>query len=80
MREKCPYSEFLWSVFSRIQAEYGKILRISPYSVGMPEQTDQKNSEYGHFLSSEHDQEKIISNNKNQIKRKQKNLNWNQNH
>ena len=28
MREKCPYSEFCWSVFSRIWTEYGKILRI----------------------------------------------------
>ena len=26
LREKCPYSEFLWSVFSRIWTEYGKIL------------------------------------------------------
>ena len=29
MREKCPYSEFLWSVISRIRAEYGEILCIS---------------------------------------------------
>ena len=27
MREKCPYSEFFWSVFSRIRTEYGEILR-----------------------------------------------------
>ena len=46
---KCPYSEFLWSVFSRIRTEYGEILRISPYSVQMQENTDQKNSECGHF-------------------------------
>ena len=26
-REKCPYSEFFWSVFSRIQTEYGEITR-----------------------------------------------------
>ena len=44
-REKCPYSEFFWSVFSRIRIEYGEILRISPYSVWMRENTDQKNSE-----------------------------------
>ena len=31
-----------WSVFSRIQTEYGKILRISPYSVQMRENTDRK--------------------------------------
>ena len=24
-REKCPYSEFLWSVFSRIRTEYGEM-------------------------------------------------------
>ena len=35
LREKCPYSEFFWSVFSRIRTEYGEILRISPYSVRM---------------------------------------------
>ena len=48
-REKCPYSEFFWPAFSRIRIEYGEILRISPYSVWMRENTDQKNSEYGHF-------------------------------
>ena len=30
---------------------YG-VYSISPYSVGMRENTDQKNSEYGHFLRS----------------------------
>ena len=25
LREKCPYSEFLWYLFSRIQTEYGEI-------------------------------------------------------
>ena len=40
---------FFWSVFSRIRTEYGEILRISPYSVRMKENTDQKNLEYGHF-------------------------------
>ena len=47
LREKCPYSEFLFSKFSRIWTKYRKILRISPYSVRMWENTDQKNSEYG---------------------------------
>ena len=28
LREKCPYSEIFWSVFSRIQTEYGEILHI----------------------------------------------------
>ena len=52
LREKCPYSELFWSVLSRIRTEYGKILRISPYSVQMQENADQNNSEYGHFLRS----------------------------
>ena len=49
LREKCQYLEIFWSVFPRIRAEYGEILRISPYSVPMQENTDQKNSEYVHF-------------------------------
>ena len=32
---------FFWSVFSLIRAEYGEILRISPYLVRMWENTDQ---------------------------------------
>ena len=34
-REKCPYSQLLWSVFSRIRAEYGEMRSISPYSLRM---------------------------------------------
>ena len=31
LREKCPYSELFWSVFSRIRTKYGKIrTRITP--------------------------------------------------
>ena len=52
LREKCLYSEFFWSVFSRIQTENGEIRGISPYSVRIWENTDQKNSEYGHFSRS----------------------------
>ena len=52
LRKKCPYSEFFWSMFSRIRTECGEILHISPYSVQMRENTNQKNPEYGHFLSS----------------------------
>ena len=48
--KKCPYSELFWSVFYRIWTEYGEILRISPYSVRMRENTKQNSSEYGHFL------------------------------
>ena len=42
LRKKCPYSELFWSVFSRIRIEYGEIRSISPYSVRMRENTDQK--------------------------------------
>ena len=49
---KCPHPELFWSAFSLIQTEYEEILRISPHSVGMRENTDQNNSEYGHFLRS----------------------------
>ena len=52
LREKCPCSELFWSMFSRIQTEYGEILRISPYSVRIRENTDQENSEYRHSLLS----------------------------
>ena len=41
--------EKFWSAFFHIWTEYGEILRISPYSVRMRENTDQNNSEYGHF-------------------------------
>ena len=49
LREKFPYSEFLWSVFSRIWHEYGEIRSFSPYLVRFWENTDQKNSEYENF-------------------------------
>ena len=29
LRGKCPYSEFFWSVFSRIWTEYGDMLAVS---------------------------------------------------
>ena len=48
LREKCPYLEIFWSIFSRIRT----VSRISQYSVWMQENTDQKNSEYGHFSCS----------------------------
>ena len=32
-REKCPYSEFFLSIFSRIRTKYGEIRGISPYSI-----------------------------------------------
>ena len=50
--EKCAYLELFWSVFSRIRTKYREMLQISPYSVRVPKNTDQNNSEYGHFLRS----------------------------
>ena len=52
LREKCPYSELFWSIFSSIRTEYGEIRSISPYSVRMQENTDQNNFEHGHSLRS----------------------------
>ena len=43
VREKCPYSEFFWSVFSRIWTEYREIFHISSHLVRTRENTDQKN-------------------------------------
>ena len=44
LREKCPCSEFFWSVFSRIRTEY-----VSP-NAG---KTNHKNCKYGHFSHNE---------------------------
>ena len=52
LRKKCPYSELLWSVFSRIWTKYGEIRSLSPYSVRKREKAEQDNSEYGHFSRS----------------------------
>ena len=52
LRETFPYWEFFWSVFPHIRTEYGEIQSISPYSIRMRENTDQKNSEYGHYSRS----------------------------
>ena len=60
-REKCPYSDFFWSVFSHIRSEFEKILSMSPYSVRIPENTDQKNSKYGHFAPSDRYWKTLIS-------------------
>ena len=51
VRKKRPYSEFFWPVSSRIPTEYGEMRSISPYSVQMRENTDQKNSKSRHFSS-----------------------------
>ena len=52
LREKCPYSELFWSVFSRIWTEYGEIRSISLYSVRTRKNTNQNHPEYGPFLCS----------------------------
>ena len=41
--------DFSGPFFSRSQTEFGVMLRISPYSVRMRENTDQVNSKYGQF-------------------------------
>ena len=46
---------FFWFLFSRIPIEYGDLQRKPPSSVRIREITDQKNSEYGHFLCSAED-------------------------
>ena len=33
LREMCPNTEILWSVFFRIRTDYGEIQNISPYLV-----------------------------------------------
>ena len=43
---------FFWSIFSCIWTEYGDLVRKSPYSVRIQENTDQKNSVFGHFSRS----------------------------
>ena len=52
LREKCPYSELFWSIFSRIRTEYGEIRSISPHPVQMRENANQINSKYAQFLHS----------------------------
>ena len=41
-REKCPNTEFFWSVFSCIRTEYRDLLCRSSYSIRIQESTDQK--------------------------------------
>ena len=53
LHKKCLYLEFFWSVFSLNRSEYGEIQSISPYSVRMRENTEQKNYKYRHFSCSD---------------------------
>ena len=42
MREKCPNTDFFPVRIFRIRTEYGEIWSISPYSIRMRKNTDQK--------------------------------------
>ena len=53
LREKYPFSECFWPVFSPIRTEYGDLLCKYLHSVWMRENKDQENSRYGHFLCSD---------------------------
>ena len=53
LSEKCPYSDFFWSVFSRIRTKYGEIRSFSPDSVRMRRNMDQKNSKHRPLLCSD---------------------------
>ena len=55
MCEKCQYSGFFWSILSRIRTEYAEIRSISPYSVQMQENTDQKKNSKNELFSSSED-------------------------
>ena len=48
----CPYPRFFWPAFSHIRTGYGCLLCKYPHSVRARENTDQKNSDYGHFPRS----------------------------
>ena len=50
LREKCPNTEFFWSVFSRIWNEYGEILRDTQSECGKIR--TRKNYIFGHFSRS----------------------------
>ena len=43
---------FFWSVFSRIRTQYGNLWSKSAYSIRIRENTNQKNSVFGHFSRS----------------------------
>ena len=53
VRKVSKYGDFTGPYFPHIRTEYGEILRISPYSVRMRQNTDQKNSVLGHISHSE---------------------------
>ena len=52
LHEKCPNTEFFWSVLSRIWTEYEHLLYKSLYSPYMRENTDQKILNYTALTSN----------------------------
>ena len=70
LRKTCPYSELFWSVFSHIWTEYKEILCISLCSVPMQENTEQNNSEYGHFHTVRIEATNLINRKKTEKQRK----------
>ena len=54
LREKCPNTEFFWSVFPCIRTKYGDLQSKSPYSVRILTRKirTRKNSVFGHFSRS----------------------------
>ena len=52
LRKMWSYLEFSFSYFPAFGLITGDLLSKSPYSVQMRENTDQKNTEYGHFFRS----------------------------
>ena len=55
LRKVSEYGFFFWSTFSRIWTEYWDLLLISPNSVQIRKNADQKKLEFGHFSRSEID-------------------------
>ena len=64
LREKCPYSELLWSAFSRIRTQYGEVRSI-PYSVQMRESADQNNSKLPLFIRKDLETSQSVCRDKN---------------
>ena len=56
-REKCPYSEFFWSVFSRIRTDYGEIQYLSVFTPNAGKYGPEKPRIRLHFSRSEYIQD-----------------------
>ena len=53
MEDLIVISEIFWSIFSRVQTEYGKYSESLRIQSECRKNTDQNSSEYGHILRSE---------------------------